>query len=234
MSYFPEIINGLHITHNSPQDGGCVYTTNVTITASGFPFEVDDSVCLVVSILYKDSATNTWKLLSNGMNGVSITASSNVITVAGAGTPFASGDSYVVGLQYQNKGYDKVPQAIRSWNTQPNWAHKTTLPLIDESNEAAGTYRKMFSWQTYKNGSFQWSLSGGVTMTVWGSNNPAADDSSDTGWEDITTFLTGNPTEVDNSGMVFLDSNIACDKLMVKRVTSDNTNASDVFLHKAY
>ena len=37
MSFFPTIINGLEVTHTSPQDGAVVYTSNVTITASGFP-----------------------------------------------------------------------------------------------------------------------------------------------------------------------------------------------------
>ena len=111
MSFFPTIINGLQVTHSTPQDGSAAYLSNVTITASGFPFTVDDGNCTVASILYKDSATSTWTLLSNGVNGVSITAASNIITVAGAGTPFASGDVYFISISYQEKAYTKTTQS---------------------------------------------------------------------------------------------------------------------------
>ena len=104
--------------------------------------------------------------------------------------------------------------------------------LVDEVNESVGTYRSLIDMSNYKNGSIQWALSGGVTMTIWATNSETADSTADTEWENVTTSITGNASEVDNSGIAFLDTNIRCLKLMVKRVTSDTSNASDVWISR--
>lgn len=100
-------------THVSPVDGAVAYTSNVTVTCSGFPFTVDDANCVISYLLYKPTGGTWQNMLVNGQNGVSIVAAANVLTVAGAGTPFAAGDSYRVGIRYQDKGYVAVTNDSR-------------------------------------------------------------------------------------------------------------------------
>lgn len=98
-------------THLSPIDGTVANTSSTTITCSAFPFTVDDDNCYVTHIDYYPTGSTYSKRLINGVNGVSMKASSNVITVEGAGTPFAGGDTYNVGVREQKKAYDGINNA---------------------------------------------------------------------------------------------------------------------------
>lgn len=128
--------------------------------------------------------------------------------------------------------YDKSARANRQVDVNPSSQHAVySEPIVDEANEAAATYRKMFSMQGYSNASIQWNISGGVTMTVWTTNDPSADESADTGWEDSTTEITGNASEVDNTGIALIPT-LRVRAVMIKRITSDASNASDVLVSK--
>ncbi len=224
----------LPATHRNPQDFNVAYISNVTITASGAPFSVDDSECFISYIYYKPTGSTWQSPLVNGVNGVSIASASNVITVTGGGTPFASSDEYLVGIIYQEKGYSSAMDANQSVELAPISEAYIKEVLVEETNESADTYRASFSMSGSKSASLQWDISGGVTLTVWATNNDDADTSADTDWEDITTQVTGNASEVDNSGIAFIDTNMMIDRIMIKRVTSDATNASDVIIKKGY
>ena len=130
--------------------------------------------------------------------------------------------------------YSSSSNALRVEEIDPLNLHYVNEHVVDESNEAAATYRTIIPFETYKSGSIQWNISGGVTMTIWATNDDTADATADTGWEDITTEVTGNASEADNTGIAFLDTNISVSRLMIKRVTSDSSNASDVFVFKGY
>lgn len=106
-------------SHASPIDGAVAYTSNVTVTCSGFPFVVDDANCVISYLLYKPTGGTWQNMLVNGQSGVSMVASANVITVAGAGTPFAAGDSYRVGIRYQDKAYIAATNHNRSAEISP-------------------------------------------------------------------------------------------------------------------
>ena len=131
-------------------------------------------------------------------------------------------------------GYSWAANAIRVKIIDPLNLQYLNEHLVDGSNEVAATYRSEVDMKGRKSGSLQWNNSGGVTMTVWATNDASADTTADTGWEDITTSITGNGSEVDNSGIAFLDTNLIADRIMIKRVLSDATNASDIFFNKAY
>jgi hypothetical protein len=123
----------------SPADGTVAYTSNVTVTCAGFPVTVDSANCTVVYIMYKPTG-GTWQTpLVNGAGGVSLSAAANVITVAGAATPFAAGDTYVVGIQYQKKGYDPTTGAIIVSENSPINQQAPEDSLVDTTNVAAAT-----------------------------------------------------------------------------------------------
>lgn len=90
-------------THRSPEDFNAAYTSNVTITLSGHP-----SITNSAQIVYikQVKADDTSVIYINGAGGVTMTYAANVITIHDAGTPFAAGDVYEVGLNLQNKAYD--------------------------------------------------------------------------------------------------------------------------------
>jgi hypothetical protein len=117
----------------SPQDFTATYTSNVTITITGAPFTVDDSVCFVAKIGYKPTG-GRWKTFQNGVGGISITAAAGVITIAGAGTPFASGDTYRVIIFGQEKAYDPTTDTEKTSEQNPIWARYT-----DKENLIAAT-----------------------------------------------------------------------------------------------
>ncbi|MDX9797710.1 MAG: hypothetical protein RBT05_02520 [Bacteroidales bacterium] len=71
---------------------------------SSLPFTITDSSQLVyIKVI---PSTGDAQVLVNGSGGVTMTVSSNVLTVSGAGTPFASGDVYEVGINAQDKAFD--------------------------------------------------------------------------------------------------------------------------------
>jgi len=123
-------------SHISPIDFAAAYTSNVTITCSGAPFTVEDASVMISYIMYKPTA-GSWTTLVNGTNGVSMTASANVITVTGAGTPFASGDTYRVGLRYQDKSYTSTTNSLRVEEISPITSRYEEISLVDTTNVAA-------------------------------------------------------------------------------------------------
>lgn len=91
--------------YTSPSDFTATYTSSTTITLSSLPFTITDS-SQVVYIKYIPSGGSDSAIIVNGSDGATMTVSSNVVTVNGAGTPFASGDVYEIGLNSQRKAYD--------------------------------------------------------------------------------------------------------------------------------
>lgn len=217
--------------YSTPKDGTATYTSNVTITMAISAFIVSDANCFIVGIIYKPAA-GLWTKLINGHNGVSITASANVVTVAGAGTPFAVGDTYRVVIDYQQKAYNTVLNANNSNVVNPDrLAIVDPVALVDTTNIAATTtYYPDTSGillDGYKNVCIEGVTSGNVTTTIEATIDPAA--SPD--WIDITkaaydllTNTTGNASFVDVSFLLDFD-NLNVKYLRVKSVTGDNTNA---------
>lgn len=125
----------------SPQDFTATYTSNVTITISGSPFTIDDTGCSVRMIAYKPTGGLYWFYLTNGHNGIGITASSNVITVTGGGTPFASGDTYRVVVFAQKKAYDTSTDTDKVTLQNPCYSRTTDPePIIAAAQNFTNAY----------------------------------------------------------------------------------------------
>jgi hypothetical protein len=110
---------GLRSNYVTTIDGAAAYTSGTTITLSGFPFTVDDSNSIITAIQYKSSGSNEWTTLTNGVDGVSMSASGNVVTVSGLSSdPFAAGDEYIVTLIGKDKAYDSLSDCFLIRNTR--------------------------------------------------------------------------------------------------------------------
>jgi hypothetical protein len=110
-------------THWTPQDGAAVNTSPTTLTLSGFPFTVADANCEVLGVVVRNAAGDVAEYV-NGHNGVSLSATANVVTIAGAGAaPFDATDlNYYVYLCYQDKAYVPATNSLNTTNIAPNMA----------------------------------------------------------------------------------------------------------------
>ena len=173
-------------THWTPNDGTCVFTSNVTLTCSGFPTTVDDANGTVISIMYYPTGSTFRRVLINGVGGVSMKAAANVITVAGAGTPFAALDTYRVGVQFQQKEHDATTNAGRVSETNPINQQMYSELLIDTTNQSGTAYYPSSSgWSNQGQPNF--SITGyfieataaiTTTFTVECTNDPDATDAN--------------------------------------------------------
>lgn len=216
-------------THSSPNDGTATYTSSTTITCAGFPFTVDNTTCRVLGIAYKPTG-GLWTILESGKQGVSLDASSNVITVTGAGTPFASGDTYEVLIRYQQKGFNAANNANNSTETSPLDQKYNEVEWQDTTNIAAATNYYPSADGFVVDGYTLWSVqevdSGGVTVTFEVTN----DDASSPDWVDITpaaynaaTNAAGSASYIDATALLVFEG-IPAKKFRVKKVTSDASN----------
>lgn len=225
------------VTHTIPKDGTAAYTSNVTITVAGLPFTLADAEATVQYIWYQPSG-GSWAKLVNGVNGVSITSAANVITVSGAGTPFAAGDSYHIGITQQLKAYNATSDYYRGLETNPLDQKYLPEQQVDTTNLAADTYyypdSDGFSMDGYKDFSVQYDLAGGVTLTIeaWIDDDasPVVADITPAGLA-LTTNAKGNASFVDVSGIVQFE-NICISKARIKVVTADATNTVGVWLKR--
>lgn len=224
------------VTHRAPQDGSFAYTSSSTITASGFPVDLSDTVAKVLWVGIKASAGTSWSWYVEGRGGISFYFSaSNVLTCTGA-TPFASGDTYMVGLVIFDKTTTNGTDSQRVEEINPptglpeNWVNATDLSA--DTRYYPGTTG--FSTVGFPNGfSIQGQIAGGVTATIEATNDAGTDflDVTESGYN----YLTGT-----DSFASFVDTNFylvyknpLMNRVRVKIVTSDATNSVQLDLFRA-
>ncbi len=179
-------------THTSPQDFSVAYTSSTTITVSGASFSVDDGECTVVYVLYKPTGGEWQSPLVQGAGGASLVAASNVITVAGAGTPFASGDEYIIGVQYQKKNYSLALDASQTVELSPLSENFVGETLADVTGEGDGTTYYYVDMSGHRNGTFQIEdtpgAAGDNTYTFEASNQDDGTAAASCTYQDVTQY----------------------------------------------
>ena len=221
-------------THVSPIDFSVAYTSNVTITCSGAPFTIDDANCFIPIIYYKPTGS-TWQTpIVNGSGGVSIIASSNVITVAGAGTPFASGDEYVVAVKYQDKGFVAATEANRSSVINPANSFRSSDVVTYTNITTNTTTYDYFDIEGMRTIGLGVDTSGTtptdtltITLEVSFQNDGTA--AASCRYYDYTLDFTGASSWVDTDFSVIIDLPVTAKYLRIKKVTSNGGgNDADV------
>lgn len=230
----------LPATHWSPRDGIFTYTSSSTLTASGFPFTVDNN-CQIRSIGIT-RANSTMVLYENGTNGISLSAAANVLTILKDGvafTTFLNTDlKYAVAINYAFQSVDSTLDVTKTIEQSPNRNAYVADSLVDTTNVAAATvyYPSALgmSMDGYKDLSLSWKIIEGdaVTDTL---------ELQFTNDEDTTNadWITGYVYDVKNNAMVnqFTTANTAgtytglwdaenCNfsYFRVKTVVADSTN----------
>ena len=121
----------------SPNDFTATYTSSTTITLSSIPFKIGDSS--QVQYITAISSAGIAATYVNGANGISMTISSNVLTISGVTTPFASGDVYQIGLNSQKKAYDPSTNSNMESTLNPEYAHYTDPELLVTASDIVAT-----------------------------------------------------------------------------------------------
>jgi hypothetical protein len=122
--------------YKSPTDFTATFTSSTTITLSSLPFTIVDSSQIKSIVQIK--ANNTSNVYVNGIYGVTLTVSSNVITIHNAGTPFVTGDKYEISINANTKSYDSTQEVTLVSVTNPIYAkYIDASPLTSAVNVGA-------------------------------------------------------------------------------------------------
>ena len=125
--------------YKSPIDFTATYTSSTTITLSLLPFTTVDS-SQIVYIKYIVAGGGSSGLLVNGREGITITCDSGVLTVDGAGTPFAAGDVYEVGINAQTKAYDDSTNSMMTSQLNPDYLRYTDVEALVTAQALTASY----------------------------------------------------------------------------------------------
>jgi len=205
-------IRGVEPEYKSPADFTATYTSTTTLTLAGTSFTITNAELLYVKVTTSAGVADYYW---NGINGVSMTISSDVITIAGAGTPFASGDVYEVGVSGQRKPYDPSTTADKTAEIAPLSGQIVAEPLVDTTNVSAATVYYPSSTGAsidgYKDLSFSGKFidaDGTVTMTVEMMND---EDTTSGDWIQVYGYddknnVTTNSWAVTNGTLTFANS----------------------------
>lgn len=209
------------------------YAGSNTLTIGNYPNGSTLNVSDIVFIRVQNSIGNHVETLS--IQDLTLSISGSTLTITGFSNDFESDDVFIIGTNVRAKdAFDSGLDNIKTNRQNPEYEHYTSvIHLVDETNLDADTYRYIINMESYKNLSLHLKGSGGVTFTVWASNDDTADDSADAGWVDISSDVLGGASITDDEGIYFIDTSYIPERLMIKVVTSDATNAVDIWYKKA-
>lgn len=180
-----------------------------------------------------------WNTSTNAVSDLSIdqvSVSGDTITFGGQSINFIATDSVSLFLIMPTKAYDIPQDADKTSVRNPDYAHYTDIEqIIDETNLDTDSVYAAIYMASYQYFNLHVNVSGGVTVTVYVSNNSAAADDDETSdWVDYSSVILGASSITDTEGMYFQDTPVMPLKFLVKVVTSDGSNAADIFLRRHY
>lgn len=114
-------------------DGSVTYASSTTITLAGaYPTISYNSQ--VAYIKFTDDTLHTGEIFRNGQNGVVIEHSGGVLTIVGAGTPFAATNDYEVGLSATPIAADLGQDTVKTSVKNQGYAHYTDVETKIEAD----------------------------------------------------------------------------------------------------
>ena len=205
-------------------------TKSVYVTGASFTIEVKH---------ISNGSGKTWDSLALTLTDIVLTkvsVSGDTITFPNQAANFTATDSVTLFLIAPTKAYDIPQDVTKTSNRNPDYAHYTNIePIIDETNLDTDSVYAPFYMASYQYFSLHVNVSGGVIVTVYVSNNSAASDTDETSdWVDYSSTIFGAANVEDSEGLYFQDTPIMPLKFLVKVVTTDNSNAADIFLRRHY
>jgi len=213
-------------------------TTNITIpeqtwteiSTVGCDFQVlgDNSVYAVSAVSAPTDLTIKKNIHPKKIYSFAVNGSEKLFIYSPIGRATIACDEGISETTKDGSAYNPTTGANRIEEIDPITLHNVSEEhLINEVNQAVGTYTTVIDMKNFKNGSIQWVISGGVTMKIYMSNDP-----DETIIADITSLVTGASSQTDNDGVGFLDTNIRVGTIMIEMTTTDTSNATDVFISR--
>lgn len=189
----------LPATDWSPADGAVTYLTANTLTCTGWRFTVDNTTCAIRSIGVT-AVSGIMTLYENGVDGISIGSSANIITILKYGVALAAflntDTSYKVAIAFQQKAYDPTVDVTKTIDQSPDRSSYVQDSILDATNITAATNYYPSSTGMSMDGFKDMSITGKfidadgtMTMTVEASND---EDSATADWVQIYGFDTKN------------------------------------------
>jgi hypothetical protein len=189
----------------SPTDFTATYTSSSTITITGMPFTITNSSQIVYVKVYNTSTKIATTYVA-GSGNISFGYSAGVITVYSSGvaiTALTSNDTYEVGINGQEKGYDPTTDTEKSIEQSPLSAKYVADSLLDTTNVAAATNYYPSSTGMSMDGYSALSLSGKIidadnttTLTIEATND---EDTTNADWIDVTQCFNNDKAGVATS-----------------------------------
>lgn len=209
-------------------------TKNITVTGLPWTLAWEN----IAAIKKQDSAGEVTSLKTTN-----VTVSGGVITL-GDEVVFAAGDSVSVTLVGPDKAYDEVIDSQLVSVLNPDYANWTSPEhLVDISAQAADTLYYVIPMEGFSQLSLHWKFVNSnagdtITMTLWSTNNAAADDTAVLNWVDVTGDKLTKTLTVTNGTIEFLEElkDLNPLKMMVRLVvvSAAATNAADIYIKKKY
>ena len=124
--------------YSSPTDFSATYTGANTITLWWLPFSIADSSQLA----YIKVIPLNWDayILVNGSWWITMTVSSNIVTVSWSDTSFASWDVYQVWLNAQKKAFDPSTNSEMNSILNPTYSHNTDSEVLVTAQDLTTSY----------------------------------------------------------------------------------------------
>lgn len=197
------------------------YTSSTSITISSPPFAfTEHNVSWIVQVSTTGVVTNhvergQWSVAAGG-------GTDRVITVANG--DFDATDEFLVCFFGPDKSYDESGDTDRVSIVSRYEAEDVCEEVLSSTNDDTNTfYSDKWNGLGYRHTSIEIACSGGVTPTVWVTNNPSPGEATDADWVD-----SGWAPGADSHEMsVFADSMFRWWR--IKYVTTDATNAIDAW-----
>ena len=209
----------------SPKDFSATYTSTTTITLSSLSnLTITDSSQIVY--IKQITSAGVGIYYTNGQDGVTITVSSNVLTISGAGTPLVSGDVYEIGINGQKKAFDPSTNSNMESVLNPVYAYNMTEHLVDLGSATAPS-NVVMTLGNYTNWSAQIELgSPAGSLTIDYTN----DTSTSPVYQDRTLDLTGSAFLMEDQ--FFVVNNVNVDR--VRFTISGAPTTSDIYIKRWY
>ena len=209
----------------TPIDGGA------RVVVSGFAYTLDWKNVVIGLAKVQDSVT----LIVESIPVSPVSFSGDTITFSGWTSTFTAGDEVVLWLGAPPRATDIAQNALDVIVKNAVYNKYTDIETVSFTNLDTDSSYAVFYMASYQFFNLHANISGGVTLTVYITNNSAADDEDETSdWVDYSSELLGGASIVDTEGMYFQDTERMPLKIMIKMVTSDATNAGDIFVRRHY
>jgi len=130
--------------------------------------------------------------------------------------------------------YDKSIGGIQNMPMHGGWAHYTSPEILaNTTDETLDSTFYVLYMESYKFANLDINVSGGVTVTVWVTNDASLSNSTMANYYNWSTVVLGGASIVDTHGFYSIQNRSPL-KILIRCVNSDDTNVIKIIAKKYY